>query len=94
LSDIRSLAIGDGANDVSMLTEANVSIGIRGVEGNQAAKASDFSFEEFKYLKRLLLYWGYENYRKNSKLIYFNIFKNQTFIMTYFWYGIYNLFSA
>ena len=27
-------AIGDGANDVSMLTEANVSVGIRGLEGN------------------------------------------------------------
>lgn len=28
-----SLAIGDGANDVNMITEAHVGIGIRGVEG-------------------------------------------------------------
>lgn len=28
-----TLAIGDGANDVSMITEAHVGIGIRGLEG-------------------------------------------------------------
>eukprot|EP00335_Anophryoides_haemophila_P000157 CAMPEP_0204821108 /NCGR_PEP_ID=MMETSP1018-20131115/3002_1 /ASSEMBLY_ACC=CAM_ASM_000518 /TAXON_ID=46462 /ORGANISM="Anophryoides haemophila, Strain AH6" /LENGTH=30 /DNA_ID= /DNA_START= /DNA_END= /DNA_ORIENTATION= len=28
-----SLAIGDGANDVNMITAAHVGIGIRGVEG-------------------------------------------------------------
>ena len=28
-----TLAIGDGANDVSMILEANIGIGIRGVEG-------------------------------------------------------------
>ena len=27
------LAIGDGANDVSMIKEANIGIGIRGAEG-------------------------------------------------------------
>lgn len=29
-----SLAVGDGANDVTMLLEANVGIGIRGQEGS------------------------------------------------------------
>ena len=29
----RTLAIGDGANDVNMITEAHVGVGIQGVEG-------------------------------------------------------------
>lgn len=30
---ILSLAIGDGANDVNMITAAHVGVGVRGVEG-------------------------------------------------------------
>lgn len=30
-----SLAIGDGANDVNMITAAHVGVGVRGVEGQQ-----------------------------------------------------------
>lgn len=29
----RTLAIGDGANDVNMITEAHVGVGIKGLEG-------------------------------------------------------------
>ena len=38
-----TLAIGDGANDVSMLHEANIGVGIRGMEGNQAIRQADFA---------------------------------------------------
>ena len=34
-SDLCTLAIGDGANDVNMITAAHVGVGIRGVEGQQ-----------------------------------------------------------
>jgi P-type E1-E2 ATPase len=44
-----TLSIGDGANDVSMIQSANVGIGIAGKEGAQAARASDYAIEEFKY---------------------------------------------
>ena len=37
------LSIGDGANDVSMITEANVGVGLSGNEGSQAASSSDFA---------------------------------------------------
>lgn len=53
-----TLAIGDGANDVSMITEAHVGIGIQGIEGREATKASDFAIGQFKHLKRLLFYTG------------------------------------
>lgn len=37
------LSIGDGANDVSMINEAHVGIGIAGLEGRAAAAASDYA---------------------------------------------------
>lgn len=36
-------AIGDGANDVNMINMAHVGIGIKGVEGAQAAQCSDYA---------------------------------------------------
>ena len=38
-----TLAIGDGGNDVSMIMEANIGIGIYGEEGIRAAEESEFS---------------------------------------------------
>ena len=38
-----TLAIGDGANDVSMITEANIGIGLVGNEGNQAVSSADYA---------------------------------------------------
>ena len=54
----RIAAIGDGGNDVGMIMESDVGIGIEGKEGLQAALASDFSIQEFSYLKRLVLWHG------------------------------------
>ena len=92
--EVVTLSIGDGANDVSMITEAHVGIGIRGVEGMQAARASDFSIGEFKSLKRLLFFHGRESYRKNSTLILYNFFKNVLLCMPQFWFGWSNWLSG
>lgn len=54
------LAIGDGANDVNMISMANVGVGIQGKEGIQAARASDYAISEFKFLRRLLFSYGSE----------------------------------
>ena len=35
--------VGDGGNDVAMIQEADVGLGIVGKEGKQASLASDFS---------------------------------------------------
>ena len=43
-----SLAIGDGANDVSMIKKAHVGIGLFGKEGERAAQTADFAFADFK----------------------------------------------
>ena len=75
-----TLAIGDGANDVGMINEANVGIGIQGKEGSQAARASDYSIKEFSHLKKLLFFHGRESYRKNSWVILYNFYKNVLFV--------------
>jgi phospholipid-translocating ATPase len=41
------LSIGDGANDVPMISAADIGVGIAGREGMQAARAADFSFGQF-----------------------------------------------
>lgn len=86
--EIRTLAIGDGANDVNMITEAHVGIGIKGVEGMQAARSSDFAIGQFKHLRRLLLTHGREAYRKNADLINYNFYKNFVYLLPLFWYNI------
>lgn len=44
-----TLAIGDGANDVSMIQAAHVGVGISGQEGLQAVMAADFALAQFRY---------------------------------------------
>ncbi|GMS82167.1 hypothetical protein PENTCL1PPCAC_4342, partial [Pristionchus entomophagus] len=53
-----TLAVGDGANDVSMIKTAHIGVGISGQEGMQAVHSSDYSIGQFKYLERLLLVHG------------------------------------
>lgn len=79
------LAIGDGANDVNMITSAHIGIGILGVEGRQAARASDYAITQFSFLKRLLYVHGRESYRKNSYVVCYNFYKNVLFVMPQFW---------
>jgi phospholipid-translocating ATPase len=68
-------AIGDGANDVSMIQEANVGIGIYGKEGRNAALSADFAFAKFKYLQRIILVHGYLYYTRTSALVQYFFYK-------------------
>ena len=64
-----SLAIGDGANDVSMIKAADIGVGISGQEGMQAVLASDYSIAQFRYLERLLLVHGRWSYYRMCKFL-------------------------
>lgn len=57
-----TLAIGDGSNDIAMIQEAHIGIGITGREGLQAARSSDYSIAQFRFLVKLLLVHGRWNY--------------------------------
>jgi len=92
--DTVTLAIGDGANDVSMIQAAHVGVGISGLEGLQAARASDYSIAQFRYLKRLLLVHGRYNYRRVSKVILYCFYKNICLYFTQFWFTLFNNFTG
>ncbi len=64
----RIAAVGDGGNDVGMILEADVGIGIEGKEGMQASLASDFSLKKFGDLKKLILWHGRLSYRRSATL--------------------------
>ncbi|CAN4082446.1 unnamed protein product [Withania somnifera] len=81
-----TLAIGDGANDVSMLQEADVGVGISGVEGMQAVMSSDYAIAQFRFLERLLLVHGHWCYRRISMMLCYFFYKNLTFGLTLFWF--------
>lgn len=66
-----TLAIGDGANDVAMIQKAHVGVGISGVEGLQAACASDYSIAqviEFIFILNILI--------QNLIFLFYNIYNN------------------
>uniref|UniRef100_A0A671W2Y3 Phospholipid-transporting ATPase n=1 Tax=Sparus aurata TaxID=8175 RepID=A0A671W2Y3_SPAAU len=89
-----TLAIGDGANDVSMIKTAHIGVGISGQEGTQAVLASDYSFAQFRYLQRLLLVHGRWSYFRMCNFLCYFFYKNFAFTLVHFWYGFFCGFSA
>ena len=67
--DVMTLSIGDGANDVAMIQEADVGVGIAGEEGRQAVMSSDYAIAQFRFLQRLVLVHGRWSYRRLAETI-------------------------
>jgi phospholipid-translocating ATPase len=76
-----TLAIGDGANDIGMILASHVGIGISGREGLQAARISDFSFAQFRFLQKLLFVHGRWNYLRTGKYILATFWKEILFYL-------------
>ncbi|MCL7023503.1 hypothetical protein MKW94_016229 [Papaver nudicaule] len=89
-----TLAIGDGANDVGMLQEAEIGVGISGAEGMQAVMSSDFAIAQFRFLDRLLLVHGHWCYRRIAMMICYFFYKNLAFGFTLFLFEAYASFSG
>ena len=89
-----TLSIGDGANDVNMILQANVGIGILGKEGQQAARSADYAIGQFKFLKPLMFVHGREAYRRNTQLILYTFYKNVLYVCTQFYLGFSSAFSG
>ncbi|KAB2010279.1 hypothetical protein ES319_D10G227500v1 [Gossypium barbadense] len=88
-----TLAIGDGANDVSMIQMADVGVGISGQEGRQAVMASDFAMGQFRFLVPLLLVHGHWNYQRMGYMILYNFYRNAVFVLVLFWYVLFTSFT-
>nr|VDD24989.1 unnamed protein product [Brassica oleracea] len=74
--DYRTLAIGDGGNDVRMIQQADIGVGISGREGLQAARAADYSIGRFRFLKRLILVHGRYSYNRTAFLSQYSFYKS------------------
>ena len=81
-----TLAIGDGANDVTMIKEAHIGVGIDGLEGKQAVNNSDYAIGQFKYLQRLLFVHGRWSYRRMSIVILYMFYKNCLLVLPQWMY--------
>merc|ERR1719209_1696516 len=91
---MHTLAIGDGANDVSMIQTADIGVGISGQEGMQAVMASDFAISRFKYIERLLLVHGHWCYDRLARMVLHFFYKNAAFVFVCFWFQLYCGFSG
>ncbi|KAJ4478456.1 phospholipid-translocating ATPase [Lentinula aciculospora] len=89
-----TLAIGDGANDVSMIQAADVGVGISGEEGLQAVNSSDYAIAQFRFLKKLLLVHGHWSYARNGIMILNFFYKNIVPTGILWWFQIYCAWSA
>lgn len=91
---VMTLAIGDGANDVSMIQVADIGIGVSGQEGMQAVMASDFAVSQFRHLSKLLLVHGHWCYTRLSNMILYFFYKNVAYVNLLFWYQFFCGFSG
>ena len=89
-----TLAIGDGANDVGMIQEAHVGIGISGLEGQQAVNASDFAIAQFRFLQDLVLIHGRWNFLRMARVVLFSFYKNAAMAGTMIVFGRQCLYSG
>ncbi|KAF6770581.1 hypothetical protein AHF37_11263, partial [Paragonimus kellicotti] len=86
-------AVGDGGNDVAMLLQASVGIGIYGKEGLDAARAGDYSIPEFRHLTELFILHGHWAYHRLSFTMNLFYYKCTALVTTQILLAFYSGFS-
>lgn len=89
-----TLSIGDGANDVPMIMEANIGVGIQGKEGTQAVRSADYAIGQFRHLEKLLLVYGRNGYVKITKFICYYFYKNIICVFTELFLAFFDGYSG
>eukprot|EP00756_Hemistasia_phaeocysticola_P006710 Hpha_TRINITY_DN13967_c0_g1::TRINITY_DN13967_c0_g1_i1::g.35385::m.35385/K14802/DRS2, ATP8A; phospholipid-transporting ATPase len=89
-----ALAIGDGANDATMIGVAKVGVGIIGLEGSQAELAADYAIPRFRHLKRLVAVHGRYALYRNAFCACFSFYKNLVLTVNQFYFAMYCGFSG
>jgi phospholipid-transporting ATPase len=89
-----TLAVGDGANDVPMIMEAHIGVGIQGKEGTQAVRSADYALCQFKFLQRLILIHGRNGYRRISTFICYYFYKNIILVFAEIYFVFFSGFSG
>ncbi|KZT06691.1 phospholipid-translocating P-type ATPase [Laetiporus sulphureus 93-53] len=89
-----TLSIGDGANDVAMIQEANIGCGLLGLEGSQAAMSADYAFAQFRYLTKLLIVHGRWSYQRIADMHSNFFYKNVIWTFAMFWFQCFSSFDS
>ncbi|KAL7715157.1 Phospholipid-transporting ATPase [Entamoeba marina] len=88
------LTVGDGANDVPMISTGDVGVGIYGKEGTQAVRAADFSIRKFRHLSKLILYHGRLSLYRNALLIKLCFYKNVAMMLVIAYFAFISNFTC
>ena len=91
---MQTAAVGDGANDVAMIQEAHVGLGIMGKEGRAAVRSADFAFAKFRHLHRILLVHGHWFYVRTATLVQYFFYKNIAAFTAQLVFACFNNFST
>jgi magnesium-transporting ATPase (P-type) len=89
-----TLSVGDGANDVPMIMEAHIGVGIQGKEGTQAVRSADYALCQFRFLQRLILVHGRFGYLRISQFICYYFYKNIILVFAEIYWVLFNGFSG
>ena len=89
-----TLGIGDGGNDVIMIQNSDVGVGIIGKEGQQAARAADYVISEFRHLKRLMCVHGIESVSRSWTIGNYSFYKSIIFCIIQTSYAIFSSYSG
>lgn len=90
----RCAAVGDGANDVSMIQEAHFGIGVMGKEGRQAVRCADVGLAQFRFLQKLFFVHGHWNYIRMSTFVNYSFYKNLAFNTPMVFYSGWSAYST
>lgn len=83
-NNCKLLAIGDGLNDVMMLKEADISIGIRSKEILQVKNTCDAIVSKFSQIPDMLIVHGTWNQNRIYQIVYYSLYTSLVIIMPYF----------
>ena len=73
---IHVLCVGDGANDIGMIRESDIGVGIKGKEGLQAYNNCDVGLPSFRCMSKLLFVHGKSNEMRLQTLVLYFLYKN------------------
>eukprot|EP01064_Diplonema_japonicum_P039191 TRINITY_DN9775_c0_g1_i3.p1 TRINITY_DN9775_c0_g1~~TRINITY_DN9775_c0_g1_i3.p1 ORF type:complete len:1134 (+),score=217.97 TRINITY_DN9775_c0_g1_i3:48-3404(+) len=93
-TDRKVLSVGDGGNDVAMIQEATVGVGIVGKEGRQASRAADYSIARFRFLQPLLLVHGQYSYQRSCYIVQYCFYKSMLLAIIQIIFNFFALFSG
>uniref|UniRef100_A0A915KTV2 P-type ATPase C-terminal domain-containing protein n=1 Tax=Romanomermis culicivorax TaxID=13658 RepID=A0A915KTV2_ROMCU len=77
-----------------MIQAAHVGVGIAGLEGLQAACASDYAIARFRFLSRLLFVHGAWSFHRMVRLILYSFHKNICLYIIELWFAISSAWSG